>query len=188
MKKMLLRVSCERVMCMCPGERALKERKDIHYNEFSAELRKLKGKEGQNIMDIKGPAASYFKKGSNCAQAIVASYAEQEGIDAGNVIKSATAFSGGMAYSGEVCGAVSGALMVLGLRFSGTKKGTVRMQELATELIRRFLERHPSLRCRELTVYDISTPEKKKAAGKSGAFRNCSQYVNDAASILEQLL
>ena len=61
-------------------------------------------------------SANYFKNGFNCAQAVLAAFAEGFGLSEEMALKVATQFGGG-ARKGEMCGAVSGALMVLGLKF-----------------------------------------------------------------------
>ena len=62
-------------------------------------------------------ALSRFAEGFNCSQAVFSSYAE--GIDEATALKIASGFGGGMGRMAETCGAVTGAMMVLGLKFGG---------------------------------------------------------------------
>ena len=61
-------------------------------------------------------AVEYFSNNFNCAQAVFTTYATEMGIEEEMALKIATQFGGG-SRKGEVCGAVSGALMVLGLKY-----------------------------------------------------------------------
>jgi len=139
-------------------------------------------------MNFTENAISLFRKGMNCAQALVTSYAESAGIEAEELIKSTVAFGGGMAYAGEVCGAVTGAVMIIGVRHGGTLEGDDRANEIAAEFIEKFKARHPSVRCRDLTGYDISTHGKERIAAKRGAYKKCAGYVRDAGQLLRELL
>ena len=98
-----------------------------------------------------------------------------------------------MARMGETCGVVTGALMVIGLKYGMTQakdegardKTYKRAQEFASK----FKARHDSIVCRELLGYDLSKPEGRKAAHDKGLFTTlCPQLVRDAVEILEQLL
>ena len=73
----------------------------------------------------------------------------------------ATPFAGGMARTGEVCGAVVGALMAIGVKHGRDEVGQSEdvVQSLSGDLLRAFREEMGSLYCRELTGFDLSTPE-----------------------------
>jgi C_GCAxxG_C_C family probable redox protein len=73
----------------------------------------------------------------------------------------ATPFAGGMARTGEVCGAVVGALMCIGIKHGRDEVGRPedRAQGLGGDFLRAFREEMGSLECRELTGFDLSTPE-----------------------------
>jgi C_GCAxxG_C_C family probable redox protein len=102
-------------------------------------------------------------------------------------------FGGGMGSLGETCGAVSGALMALGLKFfqAGPQDapGKQRVYALAQEFCKRFKERHASTLCRDLIGMDISTPEGQKKARDAGVFKElCPPLVRSAAEIVEEML
>jgi C_GCAxxG_C_C family probable redox protein len=138
-------------------------------------------------------AVGGFKSGCNCAQAILTVYGAPYGLDEKTAMKLATGFGGGMGRMGEVCGALTGAFMVLGLKFgAGTAKDAPAKEctaGLVQELARRFKARHGCLRCRELLGCDIDTPAGMKAAKDRQLFTTvCPGLVGDAAGILEELL
>ena len=62
-------------------------------------------------------AISRFKEDFSCAQSIFSTYAPHYGLDEDKALKISTGFGGGMARSGRTCGAVTGAYMVIGLKY-----------------------------------------------------------------------
>ena len=62
-------------------------------------------------------AVAIFKEGINCSQAVLSSFAEDFGVDKNMALKMAAGFGGGMGRTGHRCGAVTGAYMVLGLKY-----------------------------------------------------------------------
>jgi len=98
-----------------------------------------------------------------------------------------------MARTGDTCGAVTGALMVIGLNHAKTRKddddSRERAYALAQEFMDAFRERNRSLLCREILGADVSTPEGIAEVRKKDLFRTvCPKFVRDAAEILEGLL
>jgi C_GCAxxG_C_C family probable redox protein len=94
---------------------------------------------------------------------------------------------------GETCGAITGAFMVIGLKYGKAKVGDDEAREqtykLAREFVTRFKARHESIVCRDLLNCDLSKPEEREAAHHEGLFDTlCPQFVGDAAEILEQML
>ena len=137
-------------------------------------------------------AVGRFKKGFNCSQAVVGTYSEQFGLDCDKASKVATGFGGGMRMGGT-CGAVTGAFMVLGLKYGNStakdKEGKTKTYKIIEEYTSRFKTRHGSATCRELLGCDISTPEGMKEAQSKGLFSStCPQMVQEAAEILEEML
>jgi C_GCAxxG_C_C family probable redox protein len=94
---------------------------------------------------------------------------------------------------GETCGAVTGALMVIGLKHGNVeakdKNSKNKTYELAETFVRRFKDRNATVNCRGLLGCDISTPEGlRKARGKKLFKAVCPKYVRDAAEIIEELI
>jgi C_GCAxxG_C_C family probable redox protein len=115
------------------------------------------------------------------------------GLERELALRVAGAFGGGMARMDRTCGAVTGALMVIGLKY-GMKQAKDeaardKTYKLAQEFAARFKGRHKSIVCSELLGYDLSKPEERKAAYEQGLFTTlCPQLVRDAVEIVEQLL
>jgi C_GCAxxG_C_C family probable redox protein len=133
-----------------------------------------------------------FKEGFNCTQAMLSTYGLQFGLDRESAIKLARAFGSGMGM-GETCGAVTGALMVIGLKHAGLKGRSLfskdRTEEIAREFTTRFKARNGTTECRELLGCDLSSFEGLKTAKKEKHFKNrCPKFVQDAAEILEEIL
>lgn len=137
-------------------------------------------------------AVTCFEKDFSCAQAVCSTYGPQLGLNRELALKIAGAFGGGMACLGQTCGAVTGALMIIGLRYGKTEAGNDEAKErtysLAQEFADRFQARHGSIVCQELLGCDIGTPEGKEFASAQGLFDTlCSTFVRDAAEILEEM-
>jgi C_GCAxxG_C_C family probable redox protein len=135
-------------------------------------------------------AKDRFTQGFNCSQAVFSAYASQLGIADETALKLASPFGGGVAHQGDVCGAVSGALMALGLgRGSATVDKKDETYRLAEEFIRRFRECHGSILCRELIGHDISTLAGLKNAREQKVFNTiCPGLVKDAAGLVAEFL
>jgi C_GCAxxG_C_C family probable redox protein len=137
-------------------------------------------------------AVACFSSGFNCSQSILSTYGEALGLDRQTALKLAAGFGGGMGCLGGVCGAVTGAFMVLGLKSGPTgadKAAKNRMYELVREFSRRFTARNGSIVCKSLLNCDISTPEGLVAGKEKGLFATiCPKMVRDAAEILEEML
>jgi C_GCAxxG_C_C family probable redox protein len=115
------------------------------------------------------------------------------GLDRERALRVAGAFGGGMARMGETCGAVTGALMVIGLKYGKTKAedegARDKTYELARECVNRFQSRHGSIICKELLGYDLSNPQEGEAAKEKGLFHTlCPQLVQDATEMLKEIL
>ncbi len=126
-----------------------------------------------------------------CSQAIFSEYCKDFDIDPKIALSVSAGFAGGMRM-GRTCGAVTGALMVLGLRYSGqepeTPEGRQKVSDAVTTFTKRFHEINGSTDCKELLAVDISTSEGMEIAKKKNLFRTaCPKFIIDAASLLEEL-
>ena len=135
-------------------------------------------------------AATVFSQNFNCSQSVLSAFAEQFGLDRETALKLASPFGGGMARRGEVCGAVTGALLALGLARGADKPaGKEEIYRLSQEFMRLFEEKHNSLLCRDLIDCDISTPAGNQAAAEKRVFKTiCPVLVQDAVEIAQKLL
>lgn len=125
-------------------------------------------------------AKKFHKDGCNCAQAVLLAFAEELGLSNESAAKVALPFGGGMAR-GETCGALTGALMALGLTESGSvpplPEEKVLSRENAKILAERFEAAYNTTLCREI----LTSPQGK---GKS----LCNDIVGYMAEQLEELL
>ena len=138
-------------------------------------------------------AAERFTSGYRCSEAIMTTYCERVGLSRDQAMKIGCAFGGGMGSCGEMCGAVTAAVVILGLKYGRTDKNDGESRAAADSRVRTFLEKfkekHKRLRCNELIGYDRSTPEGHEIAAAAGVFKTlCPGFVKDAALILEELL
>ena len=137
-----------------------------------------------NRVDV---AFRLFDGGFNCAQSVVGAFAEHE--QAKLALKLAAGFGGGMRY-GEVCGAVTGALMVLGLRegtcIADDLDGKRRMGGRTLEFMEKYAERKGTLLCRDLLGYD---PRDQEAKEKFGGNKRevCQDAIRTAILLLGEL-
>jgi C_GCAxxG_C_C family probable redox protein len=137
-------------------------------------------------------AVAYFKEGFSCSQAVLASYAQENGLTVEQALKVAGAFGGGMGRMGDTCGAVTGAFMVIGLKYGKTRADDEPSKEnayrLVQEFAKRFRSRHGSIVCRDLLSCDLSTPEGRKTAAECHLTETrCPLFVQDAVEILEKI-
>ena len=134
-----------------------------------------------------------FIEGFNCTQAVVAAFAEEFGLDETMAYRVAAAFGGGIGHLGEACGAVTGAVIVIGLKYGMTKVDGVQSNKEAykkvQQLVEQFRSRNGSHLCRELLGFDIDDHAAFKEALKNGIPQKiCPKAVRDAAEIVEGLI
>jgi len=136
-------------------------------------------------------AIKYFKEGYNCAQSILYVFAPEIRIDPAIAVKIATPFGGGMGKTGSTCGAVSGALMVIGLRYGsdqiGEKEAKIKTYKLSEEFIERFKDRNGTTICKDLIEIDPRSKEFGINAVKIIKSR-CPKFVRDAVEIVEEII
>lgn len=138
-------------------------------------------------------AVQCFNKGFNCAQAVFTAYCEELGLDTETALKISGAFGGGMGHIGEVCGAVSGAFMVIGLKYGKSKADDNDAKEKTYALVQEFTKRfkgdYGSVRCKDLIEYDISIKEEMLKARDSGVFNTiCPALVKRAVEIVGDII
>jgi C_GCAxxG_C_C family probable redox protein len=137
-------------------------------------------------------AVELFLQGYNCAQAILAAFAPAFGLSREHALKVAGTFGGGMARSGDACGAVTGAMMVLGLAYSSAEvdpEAKARSYAAVHRLFAEFRTSHGSIVCRDLLGCDIGTEEGWKEAQERDTHHTvCPQLVRRAAEVVEGIL
>ena len=138
-------------------------------------------------------AKKQFEKGFHCAPAVLSTYSEQLGLEKALALKIACGFGAGIGRMGKTCGAVTGALMVIGLKHGqvnlADEESSQRTYTLVKEFIDRFTALHGCIECKELIGYDLSDSGDLSLARESGVFENkCPSFVYDSACILEDVL
>ncbi len=136
-------------------------------------------------MDKQNEAVQLFKEGYMCSQAVFAVFATDFGISREDAFKIAACFGSGM-RKGEVCGACTGALMALGLRYGESKP---KSNEACEKFLEEFKNEHESYICRDLLNCDISNEDGVKYALDNNLFKEfCPKMVESATEIVEKLL
>jgi C_GCAxxG_C_C family probable redox protein len=138
-------------------------------------------------------AVEAFLSGFNCAQSVFSSFAATMGLEEKESLKITSGFGAGICYKGEICGAVTGAYMALGLKYGRWKSEDTEAKEktysLMREFDREFTARNNSIYCKHLLEDDISTPEGWKKIHEAHRFQtHCPRFVKDAAEIAEKLM
>jgi C_GCAxxG_C_C family probable redox protein len=138
-------------------------------------------------------ALACFRKWITCSSAVFSSFSEELGLDPETAKKLSCGFGAGISKTGNICGAVSGAIMVIGLKYGKTKEGddaaTEKTRALVKKFMQEFTERHGSVNCTELLGYNLSNPEEYEKARDSKLFvTKCPELVGDAAAIIEKIL
>jgi len=138
-------------------------------------------------------AVSYFNNGFNCSQSVLISHCEEFGMDKENALKISCGFGGGMAHTDEVCGAVTGALMLIGLKYGKYKAEDNAAKEKTYELVKKFTEqfklKYGSVKCTDLINYDLSKNEELEKARAAGVFKSvCPALVKESVEIVESIL
>lgn len=120
-----------------------------------------------------------------CSQAVFAAFSEDYNLSKDQALKIGACFGSGM-RKGEVCGACTGALMALGLKYGDDK---AKSDEVCDKFLDEFKKQNGSYICRDLLGCDISTPEGVKHAVGNNLFREfCSMMVESAARIVDGIL
>ncbi len=140
--------------------------------------------------NLSANAVARFDQHFNCAQSVFSAFASQLGVDESLMLKLASPFGGGVARRGQVCGAVTGGLMALGLaQGTDTPAGKEEAYRIAQDFLQRFEASHKTILCRDLLGYDISTAQGHQQASEDGAFtRLCPLYVGHAVRIVQEML
>lgn len=129
-------------------------------------------------------ATEMFGSGFNCAQSVLGAFCQKYGMELTVAQRIACPLGSGV-RSAEICGAVSGAALVIGLKYGDSKEICDAKTE---EFVHSFKRANGHLVCREILKCDITTPGgKEEALGKNLFSTVCMDMVVSAAGILEEL-
>lgn len=139
-------------------------------------------------------AERLFREGYNCAQSVLLAFEDITGLEKDTALRLSSSFGGGLGRMREVCGAVSGAVMVLGLvhGYSDPENHQAKKEHyaLVQEFARRFKEKNGSIICRELlkgsNVKEGNVPEARTEEYYHK--RPCGELCRQAAEIVGEML
>jgi C_GCAxxG_C_C family probable redox protein len=144
-------------------------------------------------MDKQKAAKELFNSGFNCAQAVFAVFDNDFGLKRETALKVSAAFGGGICRTGNICGAVSGALMAIGMKYGQTD--AARPQDKSNtyakgkEFMDAFRAKNGSCECKNLLSCDLSTPEGQAKVKELGLHdKVCSKAVMSAIEIVEKMI
>ena len=134
-------------------------------------------------------AKALFERGYNCSQSVVLAFCEPLGLDMETMARLASSFGGGMGRLREVCGAVSGMLMIVGLAkgYSSPddREGKIQQYALVQELAAAFQKDHGSIICRELLGLSVHSeaPIPEERTPEYYQSRPCGELIRHAAEL-----
>ena len=139
-------------------------------------------------------AKELFKKGYNCSQSVFVAFCDETGLDIEDALKISSSFGGGMGRLREVCGAVSGMFMVVGMKYGYTdptdKLKKSEHYKLIQSLAKRFENKNQSIICRDLlkltSKLEAPIPEDRTEAYYKK--RPCAELVEYAAQKLDEYI
>ena len=139
-------------------------------------------------------ATERFKSGFNCSQSVLSAFAEDFGLSRDSCLRLASPFGSGIARMQETCGAVTGALMAVGLKYGKGENGTEDDKTIAYRqsqfLVNEFKKRNTTICCRQLLDgYDMNSPQEMAKIMELDLYNNyCLKYIQDAVEITETIL
>ena len=144
-------------------------------------------------MDHAYKAGELFLSGSNCAQAVIVAFSDVTGMDEKTSARISSAFGGGMGRMREVCGAVSGMLMVLSLLYGYEEPGEndcnkKRLYKEVQDLAGKFREEVGSIVCREILKNPPTDPNPTPRTAEFYQKRPCARMVMTAARLLDEYI
>jgi C_GCAxxG_C_C family probable redox protein len=133
-----------------------------------------------------------MNSGYNCSQAVSITYGTAFGVPEETIARIASGFGGGIGRTDNICGAVSGAVMVLGLKFGpknpSEREAKAKAYEMTNEFIQEYARRHGAVSCTGLLGYNMSQPGEREKAVVNNAFAGCRDVVRNAGKLLEEFL
>lgn len=140
-------------------------------------------------------AEKFFKDGYNCSQSVFAAFCDLYEMEREVALKLSASFGGGIGRMREVCGAVSGMCMVVGLETGSSKKmddaGKKYNYDVVQKLSNEFKDISGSIICRELLGLSDNNNKDTTPQKRDDQYYNtrpCDQLVKDVAGILERAL
>lgn len=130
------------------------------------------------------------KEGFNCAESVLMTAASEWKIQSKIIPRIATGFGGGIGRQGYICGALSGGVIALGLKYGRDKADKTQARDktymLIRELFRQFKEEFGSISCYELIECDLSTLEGLKKLKKVHS-EKCGKFIARTAELVLEM-
>lgn len=140
-------------------------------------------------------AKSLFKQGYNCSQAVLGAWCEELGLDFNTAMRLSQSFGGGMGRMREVCGACSGAFMVLGLKYGTPDSSDAQTKKKVYEIVQKFAARFKeengfdSIVCRDLLgLPGASRPKPAERTAEYYKKRPCAELVALSSGLLDEFI
>ncbi len=139
-------------------------------------------------------AKDFFKKGYNCSQAVVLAFSDETALDSETALKISSSFGGGMGRLREVCGAVTGMFIVLGMLYGysdpSDKTGKTEHYKLIQSIAMKFKDENGSIVCKELLGLSAKKETHIPEERNKGYYkkRPCVELVGYAAELLDEYI
>ena len=136
-------------------------------------------------------AAEFFLSGYNCAQSVAMAFAMELGMEEKTAAKIASGFGGGFGRQREVCGAVSGMVMVASYLYgydTPDQEQQAACYQMVQSLCKQFAEQNGSIICRDILKNPPSDPTPSPRTAEYYAQRPCARMVMSATEILEDYI
>ena len=137
-------------------------------------------------------ALERFHEGYNCAQAVALAFCDLTGMEEKAAARMASSFGGGIGRMREVCGAVSGMYMVLGILYGyddpADNAGKKALYQDIQALAEKFRGEHGSIICRDLLKNPPSDPNPTLRSPEFYKMRPCDRMVYTAAELMEYFI
>jgi C_GCAxxG_C_C family probable redox protein len=142
------------------------------------------------VLNVRRSAEDSFASGLYCAESVVLAVADALGVDSELLPKVATPFCSGMGRMCGACGALTGAIMGVGLALGRSEASeSVQPSYAATQrLIREFEQEFGSRDCHVLLGCDLNTPEGQATFRESRLGERCAKYTGKAAEIAARII
>jgi len=136
-------------------------------------------------------AMELVSKGYMCSQIVLAAFAEELDLSAEDALRVSAGFGGGM-FDGQACGAVTGAIMAIGLKYGMVDENDFRqLQECRSKVEQfnnKFREKYQSTICESLLGFNINDPAENKKHGQEETMPKCLEYITGAIQIVGEIL
>ena len=136
-------------------------------------------------------ATAHFDSGFNCAQSVLSVFCEKYGMDSKTALRMCSGLGAGVRF-GEICGAVSGAVLVIGLKYGQDTSENMTVKDncnnKTVEFMNMFRMENKSVVCRDILGFDLSIKEEYAQAQKKNLFKTtCVDMIKSSVELLEKL-